>query len=373
MSNMLPSTTHDEQARQDFARAFRRYLKTDVMPGNRRVFKERVEPAFRSEKGRTFTDYHEIRGAMTRDPYYQFWSAMQRRSQELMWDAVIDSVERERDALVERFVNAAAENPAGGSLRLNPNCAIPRYHTALDIHLQPGGYHTDFGENDVCAGALYQAGLPIYIDGELGPECDGIGRALLNLVAQKFAGVNTRRILDMGCATGNSTLPWAREFGEAEVYGIDVGGPCLRYGHARAELLGVPVHFSQQNAEKTDFTDESFDMVISHIMLHETSKPALRNIVAESFRLLRPGGVMLHLDVPRGDDAYQQFMSQWETYNNNEVFSAYMTDVDLPALAAAVGFGDGKTYMTGAAPADGGVKHAYNPSGFEWPVLVGVK
>lgn len=370
---MLPDKVHDEQARQDFARTFRRFLKTEVMPGNRQVFEDRVEPGFRSANGRTFSDYHEVRRAMTRDPYYQFWSAMQRCSQEMMWDAVIDPIERERDTLVRRFLDIAEENPAGGSLRLDPDLEIPRYHTALDIHLQPGGYHTDFASDDVCAGALYQGGLPIYIDGELGPECDGIGRALLNLVGQKFADVKAHRILDMGCATGNSTLPWARAYGNAEVHAIDVGAPCLRFAHARSECLGVPVHYSQQNAERTDFADETFDLVVSHIMLHETSKPALRNIIAESYRLLRPGGVMLHLDVPRGADPYQQFMSQWETYNNNEVFSAYMTDVDLPQIAAAVGFDEDKVLMAGAAPDEGGVRHAYNPSGFEWPVLAGVK
>lgn len=82
---------------------------------------------------------------------------------------------------------------------------------------------------------------------------------------------------------------------------------------------------------------------------------------------------MLHLDVPRGDDPWQQFMSQWETYNNNEVFTAYMTDVDLPALAVRAGFDAARVRMAGAAPAEGGVRHAYNPSSFEWPVLVAEK
>ena len=29
----------------------------------------------------------------------------------------------------------------------------------------------------------------------------------------------------------------------------------LRYGHARAESMGVPIHFSQQDAEHTNFED----------------------------------------------------------------------------------------------------------------------
>lgn len=368
---LLPDATHDEAAYQSFVRDFRRYLRLDVMPGMRQVFDERVEPQYRQQHGRGFADYHEVRKAMTKNSYYQFWSAMQRRSQEMMWESVIVPTERELDTLVARYRALAKDNPAGGSLTLDPDLEVPRYHTALDIHLQPGGYHTDFVDDDVTAGALYEGGFPIYIDGELGPEGDGIGRTLVGYFGNEYPSLQPIRILDMGCAVGNSTLPWARAFPEAEVHAIDVAAPCLRFGHARAESLGVAVHFSQQNAEATSFEDESFDLVISHIMLHETSKPALKKIIAETLRLLRPGGLMLHLDIPRGESPLEQFMSQWETYNNNEVFAAYMTDADLPALSAAVGFEPEKVFMDAARPDGQSVRHSYSQDGFAWPVLVG--
>ena len=116
------------------------------------------------------------------------------------------------------------------------------------------------------------------------------------------------RILDMGCAIGNSTLPWSKAFPEAEIHGIDVGAPVLRYAHARAEAKDAGIHFSQQNAERTDFPDESFDLIVSHIMLHETSHSAMPRIFAECKRLLKPGGVMLHLEIPSGADPYASFM-----------------------------------------------------------------
>lgn len=371
--DMLPDTAHDEQALQDFARDFRRFLKSVVMPGNANVFEKQVEPAFRAEHERGFENFREIREAMIGNAYYQFWSAMQRCSQELMWESVIAPTERQQVRLIEQFRELANTTPAGGTLTLNPDFEIPRYHTAVDIHLQPGGYHSEFTDDDVSAGAIYEGGLPIYIDGELGAECDGIGRALVHYLQTRFPDYKPGRILDMGCAVGNSTLPWARSFPDAQVHAIDVAAPCLRFAHARAEQAGVAVHFSQQNAERTNFEAESFDVVASHIMLHETSKPALRNVVRETHRLLRPGGLMLHLDVPRGDSEFQKFMSQWETYNNNEVFSAYMTDLDQVSIAEACGFEPGRVFMAGAEPAEGGVRHAYNPGGFAWPVLVGRK
>lgn len=370
---MLPSSNHDEQAFQYFVRDLRRHLRDKVMPGAAEVFAVKVEPQFEKEHGRPIESYHDVRRAMTKNSFYQFWSAMQRCSQEMMWESVIAPTERGLDDLVQRFLDTAEKNPAGGSLELDPDLQIPRYHTAVDIHIQPGGYHTEFTAHDLAAGAIYLGGFPIYIDGELGPLSDRIGSSLLNYMRKNYADVQPATILDMGCAVGNSTLPWVNEFPSADVHAIDVAAPCLRFAHARAELMRAKVAFSQQNAESTRYEDNTFDVVVSHIMLHETSKPALANIIAETYRILRPGGLMLHLDVPRGDNHFGRFMSQWETYNNNEVFSAYMTEVDLARVAQNAGFDADKVVMAGAVHGDDGVQHAYSEGGFEWPVLVGTK
>ena len=70
--------------------------------------------------------------------------------------------------------------------------------------------------------------------------------------------------------------------------------------------MGIPIHYKQENAEKTHYPDESFDLVVSVIMFHETSQSALPNILGESYRLLKPGGMMLHLDVPGGADPFSE-------------------------------------------------------------------
>lgn len=69
----------------------------------------------------------------------------------------------------------------------------------------------------------------------------------------------------------------------------------------RAAGLGVDVHFAQMNAEHTPFPNGHFDLVVSHILLHETSGRTLPSIFDECFRLLAPGGWMIHADVPRAE------------------------------------------------------------------------
>lgn len=338
---MLAQPSHDELARQEFVGSLRGHLSGRIMPGAYRIYQARVEPAFRAKHGRTPETPEEVRQVMTRDPYYQFWSAMQRRSQELLWESVIDPTERQLPELVEKAGKLSQRKLARGrrgSLRLDPSLEIPRYHSAVDIHLQPGGYHTDFRPDDVAAGVVYDKGINLYMGGALGPENNLMGDTLVAYLREKHPQFRPKRILDMGCAIGNSTLVWARAFPDAEVHGIDVGAPVLRYAHARAQALGVPVHFSQQNAEHTDYEPGSFDLVVSHIVLHETSKSALVNVLRECHRLLRQGGLMLHLEIPRGKTVVEKFMHNWESYNNNETFCRYMTDIDLAAEAVKGGF-----------------------------------
>ncbi|MCC5867822.1 MAG: class I SAM-dependent methyltransferase [Gammaproteobacteria bacterium] len=369
---MLPEVAHDEMAAQDFVATLRAHLASRVAPGVARIYEHRALPRFRAEHQRDPADRHEVRRLMSTDGYYQFWSALQRRSQEMMWESVIEPVERRHGELVERARRLAGETGCG-SLRLDETLEIPRYHTAVDIHLQPGGYHSDFRADDVAAGAIYDTALPIYLGGALGARNDALGQILVGYLRARWPDIRPRRILDMGCAIGNCTLPWAEAFPDAEVHGIDVGAPVLRYAHARASALGMPVHFSQQNAEATDFADGSFDLVVSHIMLHETSAKALPRILAESHRLLAPGGLMLHLEIPRGDTPFEQFMFDWETYNNNETFAGYMTGLDLPALACRAGFQTEYCRIErGGMDMETGQKN-YGDHEFTFPILVGEK
>jgi ubiquinone/menaquinone biosynthesis C-methylase UbiE len=278
---------------------------------------------------------------------------MQRRSQEILWDSVIDPTERQWASLLaksRKLAGKARGSRKRGSLHIDPQLQVPRYHTAADIHLQPGGYHTDFTADDIAAGVIYDQGTNIYMNGALGPENNLTGDTLVAYLREKHPDFKPQRIVDMGCAIGNSTVVWGRAFPKAELHGIDVGAPVLRYAHARAESLGVPIHFSQQDAEHTNFETGSFDLVVSHIMLHETSKSALVRIMKECHRILRPGGLMLHLEIPRGRNVIEKFMHNWESYNNNETFARYMTDIDLAAEAVKGGFAADKTRVDEFVP-----------------------
>jgi SAM-dependent methyltransferase len=340
---VLPDTSSDEFARQEFVKSLKFHLASKVSPGNRTAYEARAKGQFEKEEGRAPADYHEIRRAMAKEPYFRFWSALQRNSQEMMWKSTQMPVERQLDELV----NTAKQSERKlGSLTLDADMPIPRYHTLVDIHCMPGGYHTDFTDDDVANGAVYDRAVYIYAMGRMGPFNSDIGDTTIAYVKQHYPDLKPRRILDMGCTVGHSTLPYCDAWPEAEVYGIDVGAPVLRYAHARAESLGKKVHFSQQNAEKTNFPDGHFDLIVSHILVHETSHVAMRNIMREANRLLSKGGVIIHAETPpyRELDPFDAFMLDWDTRNNNEPFWGASHEIVPAEIAGETGFDPAKAF-----------------------------
>ena len=90
----------------------------------------------------------------------------------------------------------------------------------------------------------------------------------------------------MGCSAGSASVPYAQAYPDAEVHAIDVSPGMLRYAHARAESLGAAVHFHQMDSARTSFGSESFDLIVSHNMMHEISDASRRGMLRESWRLL---------------------------------------------------------------------------------------
>ncbi|PVM93605.1 class I SAM-dependent methyltransferase [Caulobacter radicis] len=335
---ILPKPTHDEASRQEFTKSFKQFIQQGLLPGLGPVFGVRAAKAFEREHGRSPSDRRDIRSAMVKDLYFQHYAAANRIAQELLWESTNVTIDRELPELIEKARGLSAS--AKGKLDLPEEFDTPRYVTSIDIHCMPGGYAGAVAPDDISTGALYDRGVYLYAMGYMGPFNDDMGRSVCNYVNRRLDGFKPKRILDLGCTVGHSTLPYKELFPEAEVWGVDVAAPQVRYAHARAAGLGLEVNFAQMNAEETRFEDGSFDLIVSHILLHETSGKAMPRIFNECHRLLAPGGYMIHADLPPFDnmDPFTQFILDNETWYNNEPFWGAMRETDQVALAKAAGF-----------------------------------
>jgi SAM-dependent methyltransferase len=336
---MFPETRHDEAARYNFLANLNRYLSGDLGAGNRLAFENRVLPAFKAEHGREPANREEIRGAMNADSWHRFWSAMKRNSMEMRQQNGRATVLRQLDQLDAR---AQAFNEGRNTLQLDPAVQVPYYQRAVDIHCMPGSYFGEEREGDVSAGANYDSGMFATTGGALGAYTDGGGQALVGWAKAERPEWQPRRILDIGSTIGHNAVPLAQAYPDAEVIAIDVAAPALRYGHARAQAMGVKnIIFRQMDAEDlSEFADASFDWVQTTMFLHELSGSALPRIVGEAARVLKPGGLMLHIEQPEYTDAmplFEQFMRDWDAYNNNEPFWGAMHETDMGAVMAEAG------------------------------------
>ena len=339
----IPVATHDERARQKYVSFLRKFVMADLAADMRDVYETAVAPKMRADTGADAEDAREVRKAMEPVTYYRTWSSMRYNAQEMTWQSVEDSVERvlpELNAVADRV---AASPKAGGTLRLNPETEIPKAVSALDIHLMPGCFHTEFDKNDVAVGAIYANGTGVFsgaLKKSLNPGKGGVADSIGHYLRLKYPNFKPKRILDLGCTIGSNLLPYRSAFPDAELYGVDVGAPVLRYGHARAESLGVPVHYSQQNAEDMDFEDGMFDLVVSSFFFHEIAVPSTQKILKEVYRVLAPGGVTIHMELPPASliDPYYNFFLDWDAYHNHEPHYAAFRQQDPKGLLTGAGF-----------------------------------
>lgn len=335
---VLATPTVTEAYRQQEIWDLKARLAYDVAARIRKRYETEIAPAYARKHGCAPTSRHVIGELMAQDPATQMWSALRRSGQEQMWELVAQSTARQFTRLTD---TASALLDTVGTLALDPSVEIPAYLQTVDIHCMPTGYYRETAPDDLTAGALYDRGVYIYAAGQLGAANDDKGRSVIeHYLDVKHPNLTPSAILDMGCSVGHSTLPYVERYPQADVHAIDVAAPMLRYAHARAASFGLPVHFSQRNAEATGFAAESFDLVVSHILLHETSTKAVQNILTESFRLLKPGGLMIHAEYPPFStmDPFAQFLVEWDTTNNNEPFWSTVRTLDLKAMAVRAGF-----------------------------------
>lgn len=338
--DMMPEVSHDEAARFNFLTHFNRFLSGSIGQGNKLAFDKRALPKFEAEKGRAPEHRYEVRDAMNNDPWHRNWSALKRNSMEMRQQFGRQIVLRQIDALMEK---ADGFNAKSGQLELDPSVDQPWYQKAVDIHCQPGGYHSEELAGDVVAGANYDIGIFATTGGALGGLNDGGGQAVVEWAKKERPDWQPKRILDIGATVGHNAVPIAQAYPDAEVIAIDTAGASLRYGAARAAALGVTnIKFIQASGEDLSrWDDGSFDWVQTTMFLHELSSKAMPRLLKEANRVLAAGGLIFHIEQPQYSSEmplFEQFMRDWDAFNNNEPFWTAMHAQDLKQVMADAGF-----------------------------------
>ncbi len=110
---------------------------------------------------------------------------------------------------------------------------------------------------------------------------DSMFKPMEELLVQAVSAGAGRRVLDIGCGTGSTTLAVARLLGaQGRCTGIDISAPMITAARARAEREGTPASFIIANAQTHAFEPASFDMIISRfgVMFFDDSVQAFANL-----------------------------------------------------------------------------------------------
>jgi putative AdoMet-dependent methyltransferase len=114
---------------------------------------------------------------------------------------------------------------------------------------------------------------------------------VLNAVVDVAAVCPGKKVLDLGCGTGNLTR-LCLERKASTVVGLDPSGNMLKKAE---EKIGSDVRVEFQKVARPfrsiPYADEYFDVVVSSYAYHHVPHRLRRDTVVEMMRVLKPGGI----------------------------------------------------------------------------------
>jgi ubiquinone/menaquinone biosynthesis C-methylase UbiE len=162
----------------------------------------------------------------------------------------------------------------------------------------------------------------------------GQNQALRRRTAE-LAGIKPGdRVLDVGCGTGDLTLAAAARAGaQGEVVGIDASPEMIAAARQKAVRRGYAARFDVALIERIPYPNDSFDVVLSSLMLHHLPGQLKQDGLAEVYRVLRPGGRLLVVDMQ--DDPHGMAHAAIAALGHGHSGQSFS---DLPGLLREAGF-----------------------------------
>jgi ubiquinone/menaquinone biosynthesis C-methylase UbiE len=208
----------------------------------------------------------------------------------------------------------------------------PAYYRQ-NFHFQSDGWFSDRSAR------AYDTQVEVLFTG----AADTMRRRALALIAdevQRREGEGERvgdlSLVDIGTGTGRLLADVADNFPGLPMVGVDLSDPYLKRAkktvgpEANARFVAAP-------GEKLPFADQSMDILTTVYLFHELPPKVRRVMAAEFARVLKPGGLYVHLDsVQYGDTAMDALLEGFPRAFHEPFYESYMNE-DLAEIFGAEG------------------------------------
>lgn len=275
-------------------------------------------------------DYPAFEAELQKRPKHQFFGWLEHNLQKMKYEGrwgIVQAANAQRPAL-EALVAA----PVGGNrLTEDSSLKLPDYYEENDFHQHPGGLR-----EDPLAAVIYRESATA--SGGVVGKADLHARYVKALLGDETA----KNVIDIGCGFGRGAFAFAASSPETTAVGVDLSGSCVRLSAHLAEDRPERerVRFVQADGVNVPFADGSFDLFTSTMLLHEMPAAAIRELIAEAFRVLEPGGISAHLDFLPPPDNFLRALYLGHSDRNAEPFMRELAEMDMVAEHEKAGFTD---------------------------------
>ncbi|MEM1381692.1 MAG: class I SAM-dependent methyltransferase [Pseudomonadota bacterium] len=244
------------------------------------------------------------------------------------------AVRNVRDYIEEARAVSARANRKGGGVEVREDAPddLPNYYRQ-NFHFQTDGWLSDRSaqvyETQVevlftgAAGAMRRRALPLIMDEVRRLKAEG--RASADI---QFA--------DVACGTAPLLSDIVDNDPDLAISAVDLSAPYLE--RAKKSAKGARnIRFIEAAAEKLPFEDNSLDILTTVYLFHELPPKVRREVAKEFARVLKPGGLYVHLDsVQYGDTSMDLLLETFPMAFHEPYYDSYCQE-DLAALFSEVG------------------------------------